>query len=153
VEDSNGGTCWGLAYRVPDEEIESTVSYLNLRESAGYRKEQVEFHPDDGSPSFPIHVYISVNDADNIYFTGHTEVDEIVQTIVQSRGNSGTNLEYALRLADCQRRLAPHFEDDHLFEIEARLLTMCREISDPILWKLGHKKRESIKRMSTNNNF
>lgn len=58
-----------------------------------------------------------------------------------SHGKSGSNLEYALRLADCQRRLAPHVWDDHLFEIEDRLLRACERarIEDKILTKLNYK--------------
>lgn len=56
-------------------------------------------------------------------------------------GCSGSNLEYALRLADCQRRLAPHVFDDHLFTIESRLLNACEkfQICDEVLLKLNYK--------------
>ncbi|KAH7730221.1 ChaC-like protein [Aphelenchoides avenae] len=140
IPDANGGTCWGLAYRVPADAVESTISYLNLRESAGYQCEQVEFHPDDGRTSFALHVYISRDHAENIYHTGPTEIDTIVREIISSRGKSGSNLEYALRLADSQRRMAPHFRDDHLFEIERRLLELCAayRINDNVLWRLGY---------------
>lgn len=134
------GKTWGLAYRIPDEAIESTFAYLNFRERAGYRCEQVLFHPDDGSEPFYLHVYISLDDINNPYHTGPTEMEDIVQTIIKSRGKSGTNLEYALRLADCQRRMAPHFMDDHLFDLEKKLLDACLKlkIQDNILKVLGH---------------
>lgn len=55
-----------------------------------------------------------------------------------SRGKSGTNLEYALRLAECQRRMAPHIRDEHLFSIERQLLAECAriEIQDELLRRL-----------------
>ncbi|KAE9555606.1 hypothetical protein FO519_001184 [Halicephalobus sp. NKZ332] len=131
---------WGLAYKVPDEAVESTFAYLNFRERAGYRCEQVQFHPDDGSEPFSLYVYISIEGTDNPYHTGPTEMEEIVSTIMTSRGKSGTNLEYALRLADCQRRMAPHFKDDHLFDLEKRLLEACSklQVQDKILKQLGY---------------
>jgi len=50
-------------------------------------------------------------------------------------------LEYALRLADCQRRLAPHIRDEHLFGIESRLLKLCEYLQhkDVILETLNYK--------------
>jgi cation transport regulator ChaC len=30
------GSCWGIAYRVPDDDVAATVDYLNVREKAGY---------------------------------------------------------------------------------------------------------------------
>jgi cation transport protein ChaC len=139
VPDENGQT-WGYAYRVPDEAVESTFAYLNNRERAGYKCETVMFHPDDGSAPFELHVYISLKHEDNLYHTGPTEMEDIVSQIVSCRGRSGSNLEYALRLADCQRRLAPNFVDEHLFELEKRLLETCAklQIQDNILRILGH---------------
>ncbi|TKR69494.1 hypothetical protein L596_021646 [Steinernema carpocapsae] len=134
-----GGTCWGMAYRVPDDDVQQTKAYLDFRERAGYRCDEVIFHPDDGSEPFPLKVYISISE-DNP-FNAPSEDDEIVDTIISSRGHSGTNLEYALRLADCVRRMAPHVEDDHLFGIERRLLKLCeeRKIMDKVLYDIGHQ--------------
>uniref|UniRef100_A0AC34QRE9 Gamma-glutamylcyclotransferase n=1 Tax=Panagrolaimus sp. JU765 TaxID=591449 RepID=A0AC34QRE9_9BILA len=131
---------WGLAYKVPDEAIESTFAYLNFRERAGYRCEQVQFYPDNGGEPFLLHVYISLEGVDNPYYTGPTEMEEIVSTIVKSRGKSGSNLEYALRLAHCQRKMAPHIQDDHLFELEKKLLEACirMQVEDNILRLLGY---------------
>uniref|UniRef100_A0AC35G128 Gamma-glutamylcyclotransferase n=1 Tax=Panagrolaimus sp. PS1159 TaxID=55785 RepID=A0AC35G128_9BILA len=139
VPNENGQT-WGLAYRIPDEKVDSTFAYLNFRERAGYKCESVTFHPDDGSKPFKLHVYISLEGADNPYSTGPTDMDTIVSQIVSCKGRSGTNLEYALRLAECQRRMAPHFIDEHLFELEKRLIETCKklQIQDNILRILGH---------------
>ena len=80
VEEPEAQT-WGLAYKVPDEAVESTFAYLNFRERAGYRCEQVKFHPDDGSEPFSLYVYISFESTDNPYHTGPTEMEEIVSTV------------------------------------------------------------------------
>ncbi|CAD5225115.1 unnamed protein product [Bursaphelenchus okinawaensis] len=136
----DGGMCWGLAYKVPEEHIENTIAYLNFRERAGYKREVVEFHPDNGEEPFELSVYISYHHEDNIYHTGPVTNDEIVDVILSSKGRTGTNLEYALRLADIHRRLAPHIHDPHLFDIERRLLKACesKRIRDKILNILGH---------------
>ncbi|VDK42885.1 unnamed protein product [Anisakis simplex] len=138
VADQNG-SCWGLAYKVHESQVENTIEYLDYREKAGYVREKVTFHPDDGSEAFTLNVYIAAANS-NPYYTGPTDVDTIIETILSSRGPSGTNLEYALRLADCVRRMAPsHIKDDYLFTIEQKLLSKCRElgIRDRVLNDLG----------------
>lgn len=30
------GVCWGLAYKVPEKNVEATIKYLDHREKAGY---------------------------------------------------------------------------------------------------------------------
>lgn len=144
-----GGTCWGMAFKIPEYAVESSLAYLNFRERAGYRMETVKFYPDNGSEPFDLNVYISIEEEQNIYNAGPTDEEEIVKTIISSRGKSGSNLEYALRLADCQRRLAPHHADDHLFEIETRLLEECERarIKDEILRKLNYKLSYLIDQM------
>uniref|UniRef100_A0A914HHF5 Phosphopantothenoylcysteine decarboxylase n=1 Tax=Globodera rostochiensis TaxID=31243 RepID=A0A914HHF5_GLORO len=136
----------------PDKAVENTLKYLDHREKAGYRLKRVKFYPDDGSEPFELSVYISEADRRNIYHSGPTGVDDIVKQIIRSRGRSGSNLEYALRLADCQRRMAPNFWDEHLFEIEAKLLRECEYLrhEDEILEKLNYnlsylaKKRNKV---------
>lgn len=50
-------------------------------------------------------------------------------------------MEYALRLADCVRRMAPHIKDDHLFDIENELIKRCKSlyINDKVLFDIGYK--------------
>lgn len=73
--------CFGVAYNVPEEYVEETVNYLNLREQAGYELQSVEFWPDDGSDSIELQVYISINDPENIYFDSTASIDSIVETV------------------------------------------------------------------------
>uniref|UniRef100_A0A0N5ACA4 glutathione-specific gamma-glutamylcyclotransferase n=1 Tax=Syphacia muris TaxID=451379 RepID=A0A0N5ACA4_9BILA len=136
------GDCWGLAFHVAEEHVLNTKEYLDFREQAGYECREVEFHPDDGSKPFTLNVYIATVDL-NPYFKGPLDDDVVVSTILRSRGKSGTNLEYALRLADCVHRLAPHVNDEHLFGIEHALLEKCRllNVQDSVLHALGYTKQ------------
>uniref|UniRef100_A0A183DSS1 glutathione-specific gamma-glutamylcyclotransferase n=1 Tax=Gongylonema pulchrum TaxID=637853 RepID=A0A183DSS1_9BILA len=127
VEDKDG-SCWGLAYDVAEEHASDTIKYLNEREKAGYLRKEVEFHPDDGSPSFYVNVYLAALEQ-NPYYTGPTDDSDVVETIMSARGRSGTNIEYALRLAQCVHRLAPHFNDEYLFGIEQKILDNCRQLN------------------------
>jgi cation transport regulator ChaC len=70
-----------MAFKIPEEEVETTVNYLNIREQAGYQLETVEFHPDDGSESFSLEVYISINHPENIYYEPYASVERIVETV------------------------------------------------------------------------
>ncbi|KAK0407664.1 hypothetical protein QR680_003520 [Steinernema hermaphroditum] len=134
-----GSSVWGMAYLVPEEHTKQTKEYLDFRERAGYRCDEVMFHPDDKSPPFPLNVYISIGEDNPL--NKPSEDDQIAHDIIKSRGHSGTNLEYALRLADGVRRMAPHVKDDHLFGIEKRLLQLCeeRKIVDKVLFDIGYK--------------
>ncbi|VDK68325.1 unnamed protein product [Litomosoides sigmodontis] len=127
VPDENG-SCWGLAYEVADELASDTIKYLDLREKAGYLRKEVMFYPDSGSLSFPINVYLAA-EKENPYFTGPTDEESIVCTILKARGLSGTNIEYVLRLAKCVHQMAPHVNDEHLFEIERKVLDGCRQLN------------------------
>ena len=143
VPDPNGST-WGVAYKIPADCVQSTLQYLDIREKAGYELKRVLFYPDDGSEPFELAVYISEATRTNIYHSGPCSVDEIVKQILRSAGCSGSNLEYALRLADCQRRMAPSHWDEHLFEIERRLLEECERLEhwDEILGILYNHKHK-----------
>lgn len=134
------GSCWGIAYKIPETYVEDTLKYLDFRERAGYELKRVLFYPDDGSEPFLLGVYISEATDDNIYHSGPSSTEEIVKQIIRSKGHSGSNLEYALRLADFQRRMAPNVWDAHLFEVEARLIQECEYLrhEDEILEKLNY---------------
>lgn len=73
--------CWGIAFKVPEDEVQATVSYLNIREQAGYELQTVEFHPDDGSETFELEVYISTAHPENIYFEPNASIEHIVETV------------------------------------------------------------------------
>jgi cation transport regulator ChaC len=98
----------------------------------------VRFYPDNGQEPFLLDVYISIDSPDNIYYDPNASVDQIVETIIRSKGQSGTNLEYALRLAHIHRKFG--IFDEHVFEIESRLLEICKanQVKDKILHTLGY---------------
>ncbi|MCP9264485.1 Glutathione-specific gamma-glutamylcyclotransferase [Dirofilaria immitis] len=141
VADENG-SCWGLAYEVAEEQASDTIKYLDVREKAGYlmsllfneliflrlKRKEMMFYPDNGSPLFPINVYLAAEEQ-NPYFTGPTDERSIVHTVLKARGPSGTNIEYVLRLAECIHRMAPHINDEHLFSIERKVLDGCRQLN------------------------
>lgn len=91
------GICWGVAYKIKEEAVASTLQYLDHREKAGYqvaiRNQMIErfwifqlrrvyFYPYDGSASFELGVYISEANDQNIYHSGPTDIDEIVKQVL-----------------------------------------------------------------------
>ncbi|GMT08708.1 hypothetical protein PFISCL1PPCAC_5, partial [Pristionchus fissidentatus] len=134
-------SCWGLAYKVPDEHEKATIEYLDHREKAGYTCEKVWFQPDEASAApILVHVYISGTE-DNEFHAGPTEEEEIASTILVRHGPSGPNIEYALKLALVLRSHSPHSDDAHVFSVERRILKLAEETGKgrESLDKLGYR--------------
>ncbi|CAJ0957032.1 unnamed protein product, partial [Mesorhabditis belari] len=138
------GHCWGLAYKVPENEVEKTIKYLDHREKAGYSIQYLDFYPDNGEKPFKVAVYISPQ-SDNEFHAGPTEIEEVALQILDCHGPSGPNLEYALRVADILHKKAPHYIDEHVFELEKLLLKKAIESGTGlhILETLGYSAKSS----------
>ncbi|XP_022667450.1 putative glutathione-specific gamma-glutamylcyclotransferase 2 isoform X3 [Varroa destructor] len=109
---------WGVAYRIPDEEVESVISHLDYREKGGFTRSKTLFFPKDSKVEpFEIIVYVAVEG--NVNYLGPAPLDEIARTIAFSRGPSGTNVEYLFNLCKSMRELVPEVKDEHLFTLEA----------------------------------
>ena len=116
--------CWGMAYRIGAADVPAVLSHLDYREKGGYRVERTRLN-------FPSHegaeqtsdceglVYIATPENPN-YF-GPAAPETIAKQVRASRGPSGPNDEYVLRLAEALREIGA--VDDHVFEI-ARLVTL-----------------------------
>ena len=108
------------------EDVPETMAYLNHREMDGYETREVEFYPANGDQStLKVLVYIATEK--NPRYLGPANVEPLAEHIVHSKGPSGCNVEYVLELAKALREIAPHVEDTHLFELEAKITEMVRE--------------------------
>ncbi|KAF7201956.1 glutathione-specific gamma-glutamylcyclotransferase 1 [Nothobranchius furzeri] len=119
---------WGVAYEVPECQIEESLQYLNVREvlSGGYATEMVEFIPKEKSPdSLLALVYIATSE--NPIYLGPASDKEIAAQISICSGNTGHNIEYLHRLAEFMRLCCPEVEDEHLFSIEAAVVKIFQE--------------------------
>ncbi|KAJ8288867.1 hypothetical protein COCON_G00015260 [Conger conger] len=124
VEDKDACT-WGVAYEVNGSEIEECLKYLNMRETAlgGYITKAVEFFPrEEGHLPHLALVYIAT--CDNPIYLGPASPEEIAAQIAICRGKTGHNIEYLLRLVEFMRFYCPEVEDEHLFAIEAAILSL-----------------------------
>lgn len=116
---------WGVAFEVTGSQVEESLKYLNVRETVcgGYITKMVDFCP-EGADQPAVQALLYIATTDNPLYLGPASPEEIGVQIAVSRGKTGHNLEYLLRLAEFMRRSCPAVEDNHLFSIEAAALTV-----------------------------
>lgn len=113
----DGARCWGRAFRVADTESETVLARLDYREKGGYRLEEVVLHFNDASGTQDGVVYIATPDNPN--YLGPAPLPDIAAQVRVSRGPSGDNVEYVLRLAEALRAIGA--DDPHVFALAALL--------------------------------
>ena len=88
----HGGSCRGLAYRVPAAEGREAMDYLYEREmvTAVYRPRWVQPHSDQG----PVTAAAFIVDRAHRQYTGRLPEREVVEMIAAGCGSNGTNIEY-----------------------------------------------------------
>uniref|UniRef100_A0A131Y2T0 glutathione-specific gamma-glutamylcyclotransferase n=1 Tax=Ixodes ricinus TaxID=34613 RepID=A0A131Y2T0_IXORI len=129
--ESKEGIVWGRAFLLrPDDRSSGTsLSYLDERESklGGYGTTLVQFQPrDPREDPVPALVYVAL--PGNPLYLGPASVRALADQIATSRGPSGSNAEYVLRLARFMREEVPGIWDDHLFALESSLLVRLEEL-------------------------
>ncbi len=121
--------CWGVAYRVIDEEAERIRRQLDEREKGGYERHIFEVHPsDDGEPDPISSALAYVATPDNDKWAGPASPDQIARRAVGASGPSGDNVDYVLKLARHLREIDG--TDEHVFEVESAVRTRL-DGSDP----------------------
>ncbi|CAN7949767.1 unnamed protein product, partial [Ixodes pacificus] len=93
----------------------------------GYGTTLVQFQPrDPREDPVPALVYVAL--PGNPLYLGPASVRALADQIATSRGPSGSNAEYVLRLARFMREEVPGTWDDHLFALESSLLVRLEEL-------------------------
>jgi len=124
IEDDDEST-WGVAFEVTGSQVEESLKYLNVRETVcgGYVTKMVDFFP-QGESQPPVQALVYIATTENALYLGPASPEEIGALIAVSRGKTGHNLEYLLRLAQFMRSSCPDVDDHHLFSIEAAALAV-----------------------------
>uniref|UniRef100_A0A6J0TLN0 Gamma-glutamylcyclotransferase n=1 Tax=Pogona vitticeps TaxID=103695 RepID=A0A6J0TLN0_9SAUR len=124
-EDYNGCT-WGVAYELRGDQIAASLKYLDMREAVlgGYVTKLVKFYPQEKETEEPIWALVYIATPQNPSYLGPASEEDIAAQIIVSSGCAGHNIEYLLRLADFMRYCCPQVEDEHLFSIEAALISI-----------------------------
>ncbi|CEP09689.1 hypothetical protein [Parasitella parasitica] len=110
---------WGVAFKIPSDDVEATRAYLDHREKNGYTVHTVDVFSfeDDETPTVK-NALVYIGTTDNEAYVGPAPANEIAQQIHDSYGPSGWNAEYLLNLATALREISPGAKDDHVFELE-----------------------------------
>lgn len=122
IEDKEG-VVHGIAFAISEE---TAIPYLNKRECemGGYISNFVKFQPSDGMP-FQALIYIAT--PTNRQWLGDAKTSEIADQIVNSKGDSGHNVEYLIRLAEFTREHFPYYDDIHLFALEKEVMEKLKK--------------------------
>ncbi|XP_017782861.1 PREDICTED: glutathione-specific gamma-glutamylcyclotransferase 1 isoform X1 [Nicrophorus vespilloides] len=126
----------GVAFIVSDEQV---IQNLKEREITlgGYTTIFTTFYPSNG-PSFDILVYVAQQDND--MWLGDAPMPKMVDQIMRSKGPSGHNVEYVLRLAHFSKMHFPNIKDDHLYGLEDALMQKIQEMKLPLDSLMGDGK-------------
>lgn len=136
---------WGAAYRIPPKDVAEMKEYLDIREVNGYSINYTAFQV-AGEPtlaeglqqestrertaisSLPrtIQCLVYIGLPSNPQFLGPQDPQILADKIVRSRGPSGENVEYLLKLEEALNHLSPDSGDDHVTDLAKR----CRSILD-----------------------
>jgi len=117
--------CGGMAYRLDPAQAGAVLGTLDHREKGGYLRAEVELHfePEGSEPDARGLVYIATEGNPN--YLGPAPLPEMAAQIRRSRGPSGPNPEYVLRLAESLRAIGDR--DEHVFALAALLAEGCGE--------------------------
>lgn len=117
--------CWGMVYRVAEAHVDEVMGRLDVREKNGYARHRVPVTLEPGGRRIEAMLYVA--GPTNAHFLGPASVEDMAAQIRASRGPSGDNLEYLLRLAEALRQMRAH--DDHVFELEAAVRELgCADV-------------------------
>lgn len=112
-----GGSCQGLAFRVPPADLTAVKSYLDERElvSYAYRATYLPVTTTRGEVS----AYTFVADPAHPLYAGELGIERTAQIIIRARGRAGLNRDY---LIETLRRIeAEGFADDRLHALLRRV--------------------------------
>jgi len=113
-----GVRCWGVAYRVAEASRQLVLDNLDHRERGGFDRVDVEVWL-DAPDADPVPAITYVAPPTNPNYLGPAPIAAIAEQVRRSHGPSGSNLEYALRLAESLEALG--LDDEHVFELAAKL--------------------------------
>ena len=117
--------CWGTAYRVGAARRGEILARLDHREKGGYERHAVALSFPGRAETARGLVYVATPQNGN--YLGPAPLEAIADQVRRSRGPSGPNPEYVLRLAQALRELGAH--DAHVFALE-RLLRFGHATTD-----------------------
>ena len=96
--------CWGMAYRLDPSGADEVLTKLDYRERGGYERVEIALHF-DAAPSVSGTMYVAT--VENANYLGPASLEEIARQVAASRGPSGENVEYVVKLARMLSEICP----------------------------------------------
>ena len=116
---------FGVAYHISPAQVAEAKAYLDVREMNGYTIHQVPFYPADGQQP-PISTMAYIGTPANPQFTGPQDPQALAEHICKSRGPSGENKDYLLRLEASLDELSPDSGDGHVKALAVKVRALDR---------------------------
>ncbi len=122
-----GGSCRGMAFRVPAANREETIAYLRAREqvTSVYLEISTRIRLLDGSDEY-VEAITYVADRTQPQYAGVLPMDQLERFVRQGIGNSGANPDYVIATVDHMRETG--IPDEKLYELAEKF----RVISEPM---------------------
>ena len=111
-----GEECYGVAFAIDSDKRDEIFNYLDIREQGGYDLLETEIQLLDRER---VRGYLYTANSDNPFYLGSASVEDMAAQIVKSRGPSGPNLEYFMKLYDALSSFAP--SEPHLTELHQEI--------------------------------
>ena len=118
---------WGVAFQlVGSTQIKLCLEHLGVRECklGGYKTKMLPFiakNNDSSDNLEQIAALTFIAMPENRLFLGHIDLDDMAAGIIASHGESGSNVEYVIRMAEFMHDNIPEEHDEHLFELETKI--------------------------------
>ena len=118
--DAKQDRVWGVAYRLQAETQGEILAALDVREQGGYQRllldvELSAAEPGSAAERRRVRALTYVATVDNPEYLGPAGLREIARQVLSSRGPSGANADYVLRLEGALRAMGA--DDPHVFEL------------------------------------
>ena len=105
-------TCYGIAYGIDSNKRDEIFHYLNIREQGGYDLIETDIQLLNGDS---VQGYVYTANENNPFYLGPASLENMATQILNSRGPSGSNLEYFINLYEALKQFAP--SEDHLTKL------------------------------------
>ncbi|KAL9229127.1 hypothetical protein vseg_004629 [Gypsophila vaccaria] len=125
--------CCGVAYKISNkDDIETAITYLEVREKQYDQKVYVDFYTEVGDPTpalTGVLVYVGSSDKKrNENYLGPAPLEEIAEQIVHAEGPSGPNRDYLFQLEKSLLELG--CEDAHVMDLAREVRHVLSEESN-----------------------
>lgn len=121
-----GGSCWGMAFRVPSSKIPIALETLWRREMVNrvYEPRLVPVHLGGRSKSNAVPAVAFIADPTHRQFAGHLDLKETARLVAQGCGQRGKNIDYLAQTVTHMDELG--IREGQLHQVLATVRRRCK---------------------------